>query len=232
MEIITGTAATLPQGLLLELARYRHRVFVERLGWKLPTSGGIEFDEFDRPDTRYVVACDAHARIIGSARLLPTMGPYLLSDVFPQLLGSKDPPRAGWLWELSRFAALDLHSRRASHQHGLASPHALDLLAAAMGLAAEHGVRQLISVSPLGIERILKAAGVDCRRAAEARMVEGQALFACLIDVDEDWRAPRQAASTSFASPRADQPRTRRAARGRLHDPVDRAIPARQFKHS
>ncbi|MGK6310192.1 acyl-homoserine-lactone synthase [Variovorax sp. DT-64] len=211
MEIITGTADTLPQGLLLESARYRHRVFVERLGWKLQTSGGLEFDEFDRPDTRYVIACDAHARIIGSARLLPTLGPYLLADVFPQLLDSKDPPRANWLWELSRFAALDLHSRRGSQQHGLASPHAFDLLAAATALAAQHGVRQLISVSPLGIERILKAAGVDCRRAGEARMVQGQALFACLIDVDEDWRAPRQAASTNFALRDAHEPRGRRA---------------------
>lgn len=194
MKIITGTADVLPMGLLFDLACYRHRVFVQRLGWNLRTSGRMELDEFDRRDTHYVIARDMHARIIGIARLLPTLGPYLLADAFPQLLGTTSPPRSPCMWELSRFAALDLDSARASQQHGLASPHALDLLAATMRVAAHHGVRQLISVSPLGIERILKAAGLGCQRAGEPTTVDGRVLFACLIDVDEGWRAPGRGA--------------------------------------
>jgi hypothetical protein len=34
MEIITGTADSLPTGVHSSLARYRHRVFIEMLGWR------------------------------------------------------------------------------------------------------------------------------------------------------------------------------------------------------
>ncbi len=39
-------------------------------------------------------------------RLLPTTGPYMLADVFPQLLRGEDPPKAEHIWEISRFAVL------------------------------------------------------------------------------------------------------------------------------
>ncbi|WP_395322351.1 hypothetical protein [Variovorax sp. UC74_104] len=40
MEIIAGTVDSFSAGVLLDMARYRHQVFVEKLGWKLDTRGG------------------------------------------------------------------------------------------------------------------------------------------------------------------------------------------------
>ena len=56
MQIITGVADSLPVQLLRELALYRHRVFVEMLGWDLAVQDGMELDQFDRPGTLYVIA--------------------------------------------------------------------------------------------------------------------------------------------------------------------------------
>lgn len=75
MRIIAGTAHSMPAGLLFDIARYRHRVFVERLGWRLHTTGQLELDEFDRRDTCYIAAIDAGGAVIGTARLLPTRPP-------------------------------------------------------------------------------------------------------------------------------------------------------------
>lgn len=191
MEIIAGTAEALPAGMLFDIARYRHRVFVERLGWNLQTRGGAELDQFDRKDTCYLVARNAEGETIGTARLLPTHRPYLLASVFPQLLGDVPAPRTPRVWELSRFAAVDLGARDAPLRDPYGSSTALELLAAAMRVVAEQGAQRLISASPLGIERILRRAGVSAHRVAPPVLIEGHHLFACYIDVDKSWR-PRE----------------------------------------
>ena len=55
MEIAEGASGTLSHDLITRLARYRHQVFVERLGWPLPPSGGLELHQFDRPDALPVI---------------------------------------------------------------------------------------------------------------------------------------------------------------------------------
>src|SRR6478609_735759 len=92
MEIVAGRPAEMAPRMLEDVARYRHKVFVETLGWDLLTEEGQERDQFDREDTLYLAARDAGQHIVGTARLLPTDRPYLLGDVFPQLLGGLPVP--------------------------------------------------------------------------------------------------------------------------------------------
>jgi acyl homoserine lactone synthase len=205
MKIFTGTAETLPAGMLLAMARYRHQVFVERLGWTLQSHAGMEFDQFDRRDTVYVVACDPQARVIGTARLLPTHRPYLLAEVFPELLGDAPAPRTPLVWEISRFAAVKLEDDKARSTM-FSTSLSLDLLRAAMAVARSAGARRLISVSPVGIERILRRGGFRIERAAAPLCIDGQALFACWLELQpcaQPVRCDRrQAGSRSYpASP-------------------------------
>lgn len=187
MEIIAGTVDSFSAGVLLDMARYRHQVFVEKLGWKLHTRGRLELDEFDRKDTLYLIARNAQGDVVGTSRLLPTHRPYLLATVFPQLLGDTPAPSSPQIWELSRFAAVD-GARLGPGDDLYGSSLALDMLAAAMQAVAKEGGKRLISVSPLGIERILRRAGVRAHRAAPPALIDGEYLFACYIDVDKGWR--------------------------------------------
>lgn len=108
MRFTSGCSAELRQPLMIRMARYRHRVFVERLGWKLHCRDALELDQFDRDDTIYVIAQNEDGEVIGTARLLPTTRPYLLAEVFPHLLNGAPAPDAPDVWELSRFASMDL----------------------------------------------------------------------------------------------------------------------------
>lgn len=72
-----------------QLSAYRHKVFIETLGWTLQTQVEHELDQFDRPDTRYIIVKDNAGHICGCARLLPTTLPYLLGEIFPQLLNGQ-----------------------------------------------------------------------------------------------------------------------------------------------
>lgn len=91
MHIVAGTANSLSTSAFAAMAHYRYRVFVEKLHWELENDGVTELDQFDRSDTMYVMARERDARLKGVARLLPTNQPYLLNDVFPQLLDGHPP---------------------------------------------------------------------------------------------------------------------------------------------
>jgi acyl homoserine lactone synthase len=173
----------LPEDLGAALAHYRHRVFVEQLGWRLPCADGrVERDQYDRDDTIYIVAHDESGAICGCARLLPTTQPYLLQEIFPSLLADgMEPPRATAVWELSRFAA--------SMTDGMAQEEAgawavRPMLASVVECAVKRGARQLIGVTFLSMERLFRRIGVHAHRAGPAQRVDGRMVVACWIDLD------------------------------------------------
>ncbi len=183
MNFVSGNSISLHKCLLDGMARYRHRVFVEKLGWDLNCSDGLEIDQFDREDTVYVLGQDAAGAVIGTARLLPTTRPYLLGEVFPQLLNGAPVPASPTIWELSRFAAVDFNATHFSPLKQFSSPLATALLDAAMDCARKHGARELITVSPLGVERLLARAGYRVHRAGVPIVQGGHPIVALRIQL-------------------------------------------------
>lgn len=181
MQTIFGKSRELAPELENAVAAYRHKIFIERLGWQLPVEKGLERDQFDHADTLYVVAREENGGICGCARLLPTTEPYLLSEVFPHLLDGAPIPNAADVWELSRFAAASIDPDSMVD----AARNTRNLLAAAVKGAAEQGAKRLITVSPLGIERLLHRMGVHAHRAGPPSLADGKPIFACWIEIDE-----------------------------------------------
>jgi len=187
MKVISGVSTGFPDGLFSEISSYRHKVFIEMLGWELPTQNGLELDQFDRPDTVYVVSQDDDGAINGCARLLPTNRPYLLGEVFPQLLNGLPAPSTPDVWELSRFAAVDFNNQSSSSALSqFSSEITLSLLRHAAAYAAKHGAKRIITVSPLGVERLLRRTGFRSHRAGPPMIVDGHPIFACWIEIDSN----------------------------------------------
>lgn len=186
MEMLTGRPADITPQLLEEIGRYRHKVFVEMLKWELLIEEpGIERDQFDREDTLYVVARDEAGSVIGTARLLPTTQPYLLEEVFPQLLAGAAPPKQATVWELSRFAAVDFTKPVGNAMGQFSAYVAASLLAASLDAARAQGAERVITVSPLGIERLLRRGGYRSHRAGPPIISDGHPIFACWIDTTD-----------------------------------------------
>jgi acyl homoserine lactone synthase len=171
----------LPDELDAALAQYRHNIFVEQLGWDLPSADGrFERDQYDRPDTVYVVARDESGAICGCARLLPTTSPYLLREIFPFLLAPDMPaPEASDVWELSRFAA-----NSGGQGDESASWAVRPMLASVVECAAKLGATQLIGVTFLSMERLFRRIGVHAHRAGPPQRIDGRMVVACWIDID------------------------------------------------
>ena len=184
MDIISGTAESLT-GTIQQISSYRHKVFVEQLGWDLNAHDGFEIDQFDRHDTIYVAARDDEGEICGCARLLPTTSPYLISEVFPQILNGLPPPSSPDVWELSRFASMDFNSTDRSPLRQISSDVSIELMRSAIECAARQGAARLIAVTPLGVERLLRNAGFNAHRAGPPMRIKGHLIFACWIEVSQ-----------------------------------------------
>jgi acyl-homoserine lactone synthase len=100
--ILSGQDAKRYPALMEQVHRLRHHVFVRELGWSgLDSPGGLERDQFDRDDAVHHI-CVRDGKVAGYQRMLPTLEPHLLSDVFPELC--QGPlPRGLDTYELTRY---------------------------------------------------------------------------------------------------------------------------------
>jgi acyl homoserine lactone synthase len=118
-------------------------------------------------------------------------------------MGCAPVPSAENVWELSRFAAVDFKCPRRDGQFSSAT--AIGLMHAAQRSAAASGVERFITVSPPGVERLLRRAGFRVGRAGPRMRLRGYALFACWIEMPEaadsfDGMAIRASRSTGPAA--------------------------------
>jgi N-acyl-L-homoserine lactone synthetase len=185
LTIVVGRQEQLQQvGVEAELAAYRYKVFVEHLGWDLPiVQVGAERDQFDRPDTLYVMVKDRAERICGCARLLPTSEPYLLGSVFPHLMGNQPLPASAEIWELSRYTTQLVNGEIASREE--AAERFRELLKAVCDTAFAGGAKRLITFSYLGVERIARNFGIHVHRVGPAHVIDGRPVVAFWIELDE-----------------------------------------------
>src|SRR3546814_11982531 len=64
----------------------RKRRFVDLFGWDGPVvDGRLEIDQFDGPETVYIVCANAAGEHEASIRLMPTTRPHLRGEILPHL---------------------------------------------------------------------------------------------------------------------------------------------------
>jgi acyl homoserine lactone synthase len=183
LTILVGTSTQL-NDVEPDLAVYRHKVFVEQLGWELPAAqSGLERDDFDRPDTLYVVAKDTDGHVCGCARLLSTEQAYLLGTVFPGLMGNQPMPCSPEIWELSRYTTQVVGGEAASRLE--AKQRFGALLKAVVEAALERGARRLITFSFVGVERLARSFGIHVHRVGAPQLIEGKPVLAFWIELDQ-----------------------------------------------
>lgn len=89
---------------LKDMHRVRKQVFADWLGWDVPVvDGEYEIDQFDTDDAIYLLNVHQSTRQhLASVRLLPSMGPHILGDLFGDLCEG-GAPRDPATWEITRL---------------------------------------------------------------------------------------------------------------------------------
>ncbi|WP_255989759.1 acyl-homoserine-lactone synthase [Chitinolyticbacter albus] len=160
--------------------RLRYKVFYERLRWDVPTANGEERDQYDDLDPVYMLYKSPQDIVQGCWRLLPTQGPYMLRDTFPQLLHGQAAPSAPDIWEMSRFAI------EGSEQSGFgftATPVAM--IRNVLLFARAHGISRYVTVSTVAVERMLTKLGINTTRLGPPLQIGIARAVAFYVEMDE-----------------------------------------------
>ncbi|HEU4778998.1 MAG TPA: acyl-homoserine-lactone synthase [Steroidobacteraceae bacterium] len=180
--VVIGNSRELSSCVMSQMHDFRYDVFVKRLGWSLPMLHGLEKDQYDTPEAKYVLLHNNEGRITACARLLATTSAYMLPELFPQLLGDEQTPRDAGVWELSRFAT-SVRQTREGRILTLSQP-TLDFLGLILDFARGRAIEQLVLVTSVGIERLLLRAGVPVHRLAPPAIIDGSLHVALFIEVN------------------------------------------------
>ncbi len=141
--------------VLDDVFKLRARVFGERMGWDVNIQNGREIDEFDELDPAYVVSLDDSYNVIGCARLLQTVGPHMLSDVFYDILDGEPPLRSVTMWESTRFCVDHNRLGRGKDKNSV-SYTTSELMVGILEYARESGISDIITVIDPIMDRVLK----------------------------------------------------------------------------
>ena len=175
-----GTAHLFGDALASQF-RLRHRIFIRRTNYFVPTWKGMEYDQYDTPAASYLVSRDDAGEVRGIARLSPTDRPYMLADVWPEMVRKIELPRSTAIWEGTRFGVdKDLPS---DVRRRLVAKLVMGYLQ--FGLSS--GVEGIIGVMPTLIWRaVFSANGWPVEFLGDAKVLGGDKCVAGLLRLSED----------------------------------------------
>jgi N-acyl-L-homoserine lactone synthetase len=183
MQLIEPENYTLFTDTIADMHRLRFRVFKERLEWAVQTEDGLERDEFDTLVPAYLLHRGNDGRIQGCVRFLPSTGPTMLRDVFPQLLGGSPSSSDPKIWESSRFA-LELSPEMPRSESGLAMA-TFELFAGMIEFGLSRSLTGIVTVTDLRMERVLRRAGWPLERLGDVGMIGATQAVAGVLEVSE-----------------------------------------------
>ncbi|WP_313171750.1 acyl-homoserine-lactone synthase [Massilia oculi] len=183
MQITIAPRRAFASKELWEMHTLRAKVFRGRLGWEVPVLSGMEIDGYDALEPRYMLMRDGET-LRGCWRLLPTEGPYMLKDSFPQLLDGQEPPSDPHIWELSRFAI----ETEGAGSYGF-SEMTMESIQAIIRHAHERGLSRYVTVTTTAIERMLRRAGVVTTRIGAPQAVGIETAVALYVEIEPTWEA-------------------------------------------
>jgi acyl homoserine lactone synthase len=140
--------------LTLKFARFRKRLFVDRLGWQLKVTGDCELDEFDNENAIYAVIVN-HDEIVAGFRAIGSDNPYLARSIFPQLASERPYPNRPDCWEISRFG---IDGTQGNPQIARANYSVM------FRFALRRQASALIAIADLSYERYLATLGITTQR--------------------------------------------------------------------
>ncbi len=179
IHIVTAENRHLFRHALMEMHVQRKRVFIDELGWRLNDEMGIEIDSYDAEDVVYLIeADDARAAVTASARLLPTVRPHLLNEVF-SCLCEEPPPSGPRVWEATRFCPAP-GTPRGPARHELL----LRMIGAIMETGLLFGIERITYVASAALAPLAEGAGWSVAPLGAEKRVGREKLRAYVADID------------------------------------------------
>ncbi len=132
----------------------RYRLLVDKQYWEVGRYQGMEYDQYDTPAATYLVWQDKQGVVRGSVRTVPTDRPYMLKDIWPDMVEKIPMPNSLSVWEATRFCIDDTVSG------GLRDQIRNELVLAFLEFGLRNDISEMIGVMPPKLwDRVFVSAG-------------------------------------------------------------------------
>ncbi len=176
--------------LVVRYLKARHAIFIDRLRWNVPQTEGMEFDQYDTPQCRWIVVHE-FGEVVAGVRLLPTTAAcglytYMLRDAQLGLLQDIPTdvlfftaPVDPVVWEASRFFITERvpAARRAEVQKLLFERMAVT--------ARDLGAQHIIGIVPAIWARWSRRLGAEATPVGAKFSIDGTWSQSVLFNVDD-----------------------------------------------
>ena len=174
--------------LFANVLRARRESFIVKNRWKLPETMGMEYDQYDTPQSRWLAVHDGTGRVLAGVRLTPTTAScgiysYMIRDAqrglldsIPQDLLYVEAPVSSSTWEVTRgFVVADLPATMRQKVR-------LHLVLQMLRTSREEGISTMLALLPSNWHRWAARCKLDMRAAGRNMNMGGIDYQAVWID--------------------------------------------------
>jgi acyl-homoserine lactone synthase len=181
--------------------RIRHTIYVGERKWMdLERPDGREIDQFDNSDAVYLLGIEPGKGVVGGSRLVPSLKPHLMSEVFPELANVRGLPRSHNIFEWTRIFVIP-----ARREGGRPSKAAGIIYCGILEFCLSHNIEQLSVVcEAYWIPRLL-ALGWNPVLLGEPIEKDGMTIVGITCDMTEDALAKTRSTYEIHGSVMAEQ---------------------------
>ncbi len=178
-DILSWSNLHLKGDLWIQHHGLRYQSFVDRQGWEVPSHDQLEWDQYDNPRAIYILISE-QGRCLACCRLISTIHPYMIEEVFPDFLPYA-PPKKPNVWEASRIA-VDSSLTAVKRNQALQ-----ELILAIQQFGIDQGIDKYLGLMPIAIfKKTLIRNGVRVRiHEAQAKAIDGKKTAVADIFVDQ-----------------------------------------------
>jgi N-acyl-L-homoserine lactone synthetase len=165
-----------------ELYRLRKKIFSDRLGWDVVCNIDMEFDEFDNPDTRYILGL-YNGQLVCSVRFTGLEQPNMITHTFHACFDTVQLPLAGI--ESSRFF---VDKSRARKLLGGRYPLSQVMFLAMINWARHNECNGIHTIVSRPMLTILKRSGWHVKVLKEAFLSERECIYLVFLPTETEDR--------------------------------------------
>lgn len=177
--------------LFANLFRARRQSFIVQKNWDLPEEDGMEFDQYDTPQSRWIaIHGDNDAQVLGGFRMTPTTArcgvySYMIRDAALGMLGGSIPRDLLWgdapvdpnIWECTRvFVDADVAQSLRRKLH-------FRMVEAMMQASRDLGAEQLVALTDANWPRWYGRCGLSAKALGPVMQIDDGKFQVVAIDV-------------------------------------------------
>jgi len=160
-------------GALVSQFQLRYRMLVEAQYWEVGRFQGMEYDQYDTPAATYLVWMDSQGTVRGSVRTVPTDRPYMLKDLWPDMVEKGTLPCSLSVWEATRFCV------DRTLPESLRQQVKQELVCAFLEFGLKNDIREMIGVMPPKLwQSVFITAGWDIEFLGKEKVIDRDVIIA------------------------------------------------------